>query len=415
MAWMDAGHQKVAQALAKRAPSPFVWGKGGEQLSPEEVESRRKRAEGMRHPAGYTPKGWFSLLGALAGEGVAKFKEDEANRAEKSGHAKVAEALKAARESGDYTGVMGDEWATPQQMTVANALQSRGWQKEDQAANWAREDSRAAASRAAAAAEAARPKYAFLESGGDQYRYNVNDPNSRPELFFDGAEPTPDPFTLGENDVRYAGDGSVIAKGAAKTPDTVINNNLGGTDEFYKKLDTDAGAQQAALIDAGRNAASNNMRMQQVKSLLETAPQGAAGAFTQFAGNLGIPVEGLDEVQAAQALINQMVPGQRPPGSGTMSDADLALFKQSLPAIINQPGGNQKIIETTLAINDYTMKQAAIAEQVANRQISPAEGRDLQSKIPNPLAIAEPVAPPNDVAPDLWELMTPEEKALWSN
>jgi hypothetical protein len=414
---MASGIQNVAAAMQKRAaPAPFMWGANGEQLSPEQVKSRRERAENMRHPAGYTPKGWFSLLGALAQEGVGKYKEDEADRAEKTGHAKVAEALKAARESGDYMSVMGDEWATPQQSAVAQALQSRAWSQEDQAKAWAREDSRAAVARALAAQQAAKPDYAFeFAPDGSLIRIDKNAGQIESLGTYAKPEPPPDPFTLGENDTRFSGDGTVLATGAPKTPDTVINNNVGGTDDFYKKLDTDAGAQQAALIDAGRNAASNNVRLQQVQSLLQSAPQGASGALTQFAGNLGIPVEGLDEVQAAQALINQMVPGQRPPGSGTMSDADLALFKQSLPAIINQPGGNQKIIETTLAINDYTMKQAAIAEKVANREISPAEGRALQSQIPNPLAVTAPAPVPTDVDPSLWEMMTPEERALWQN
>lgn len=167
---------------------------------------------------------------------------------------------------------------------------------------------------------------------------------------------------------------------------TNITNNLGGTDEFYKKLDTDLGAQQVALIEAGQVAQGNNMRLGQLEQHLTNAPQGAQGALVQFAGSLGLPMEGLSDVQAAQAIINQMVPGQRPPGSGTMSDADLALFKQSLPSIMNQPGGNTAIIQTTRAINDYMIKQAEIARMIANREVTPAEGRAMQAAIPNPLA-----------------------------
>lgn len=195
-----------------------------------------------------------------------------------------------------------------------------------------------------------------------------------------------DPFTLGKGDIRYDGNGNPIAYGTAGGPDTLINNNIGGTDKFYESMDADLGKQQSALIDAGRNAQSNNIRLGQLEQHLASAPQGAQGAFVQFAGQFGIPVDGLDDVQAAQALINQMVPGQRPAGSGTMSDADLALFKQSLPAIMNQPGGNARIIQTTKAINEYTVAQAQIAQQVANREISPAEGRAMQAAIPNPLS-----------------------------
>lgn len=199
-------------------------------------------------------------------------------------------------------------------------------------------------------------------------------------------KPGPDQFTLGAGQVRYDGMGNVIATGPEQSPETVINNNMGATDEFYGQLDKNLATQTGDLINAGMNAQSNNIRLGELEKLLQTAPQGMEGSFVQMAGSLGIPTQGVDEVQAAQALINQMVPGQRPPGSGTMSDADLALFKASLPQIVNQPGGNQMILRTMKAINEYTVAQAQIAQAVANREISPAEGRRLQSQVPNPLA-----------------------------
>lgn len=210
-------------------------------------------------------------------------------------------------------------------------------------------------------------------------------------------KPSADPFTLGAGDIRYDGQGNIIAQGAEAGPGTVINNNMGGTDEFYSQLDKNLATQTTATLEAGMNAQSNNVRLGQLETILQTAPQGAQGVMVQAAGALGLPVEGVDDIQAATALINQMVPGQRPAGSGTMSDADLALFKASLPQIINQPGGNQQILQTMKAINEYTIAQAQIAQQVANREITPAEGRALQAQVPNPLARtggASPAAAP---------------------
>lgn len=213
----------------------------------------------------------------------------------------------------------------------------------------------------------------------------------------------------------------------AKTgPQTVINNSTGATSKFYDKLDENLAVQTADTIEAGRNAQGNQVRLGELEKLLQSAPQGTQGGLIQAAGALGIAIDGLDEVQAAQAIINQMVPQQRPPGSGTMSDADLALFKQSLPAIINQPQGNQMILSTIKAINQYTIAQAEIAQRVANREISPADGRALQAQVPNPLASLKqatgggspPAASgtvPDGVDPGTWEFMTPEERALWQN
>ena len=165
----------------------------------------------------------------------------------------------------------------------------------------------------------------------------------------------------------------------------VVNN--GATSKFFDTLDAKLGEQTAAQIDAGMTAQGNNGRLTQLEQLLAQSPSGLQGAATQIAGSLGIQIDpNLPQLQAAEAIINQMVPAQRVPGSGTMSDRDLDLFKRSLPSIINQPGGNKLIIDTARAINQYTIEQARIAQMIANREIDPAEGRRQQQSIPNPLA-----------------------------
>jgi flagellar protein FlgJ len=68
-----------------------------------------------------------------------------------------------------------------------------------------------------------------------------------------------------------------------------------------------------------------------------------------------------------------------------MSDSDLALFKQSLPRIINQPGGNAAIIQTMRAIAEYDAAGAGIVQLLRAGEIDRAEAfKRLQSR-PNPL------------------------------
>ena len=69
-----------------------------------------------------------------------------------------------------------------------------------------------------------------------------------------------------------------------------------------------------------------------------------------------------------------------------MSDADLALFKRSLPRLINQPGGNKTIIETIRGITEYEIQAGEIADAVADRAITPVEGRKALRALQNPLA-----------------------------
>jgi flagellar protein FlgJ len=190
-----------------------------------------------------------------------------------------------------------------------------------------------------------------------------------------------------------------------------VIQNAGQTDEFYGNLDKKSGDSFAAIYDAGVNAQSKIAQIDRMERLLSSAPQGATGALTQIAGNFGINIEGLSEVQAATALINQLVPQQRQPGSGPMSDADLALFKQSLPRIINQPDGNRIIMNTMRGIAQYEQQQGQIAAHVMNREMSPADGRKALMELQNPLAFLNDVNAPPQAVEMLKGNPTPEAQA----
>jgi hypothetical protein len=165
-----------------------------------------------------------------------------------------------------------------------------------------------------------------------------------------------------------------------------VNTGDGGDakfDEAFAKGDAET---LKTISDAGIQATRNMGRIDQLSALLDANPTGAGAALQQFAGELGIATEGLDEIQAAQAIINSLVPEQRQPGSGPMSDADLALFKQSLPQIMTQPGGNKIIVDTMRAIAQYDAQGAQIVQAVRDGTMTRAQAFDaLQNRV-NPLA-----------------------------
>ncbi len=172
---------------------------------------------------------------------------------------------------------------------------------------------------------------------------------------------------------------------------TNVNVGDGEGKDFYKKLDEKGADMFGTLLEDGTNARSTLMRIDRLDQLLQSVPTGGVANFKQIAANYGLRLgDDVDNIQAAQALINQIVPQQRPAGSGPMSDADLELFKQSVPRIINSPGGNKIIIDTMRGIAQYTAAQGDIAARVANREIKPDEGRKLLAQLPNPLAAKTP-------------------------
>lgn len=166
-----------------------------------------------------------------------------------------------------------------------------------------------------------------------------------------------------------------------------VVNVSSGVDEsaLQKELGKTIGGDVALSIKNGQQANRNLVRYNTLEQLLQSAPQGGRGAFVQLAANLGLKFEGASDIEAAQALINQLVPEQRQPGSGPMSDADLALFKQSLPRIINTPGGNQLILQTLRGIAEYDLMAADIARRLASGRIDTATYLDEMASLENPI------------------------------
>ena len=126
------------------------------------------------------------------------------------------------------------------------------------------------------------------------------------------------------------------------------------------------------------NMVNKTSRLGSLDSLLgETETGFLPGLSQKIYETFGIDTR-TDTAAAAGALINAMVPEMRPKGSGPMSDADLALFKASAPAISAKPGGNALIIKTMQAIAQYELKFAEIHQKFANGTISDIPERDRQ-------------------------------------
>ena len=155
-----------------------------------------------------------------------------------------------------------------------------------------------------------------------------------------------------------------------------------GTDKF---AELDAKALSEAF-NVGATAKGSLNKINRLASLISNIDTGTGANLKLVAGRFGIETEGLDDLQAADALISQLVPAQRPAGSGPMSDEDLKLFKQSLPQIINQPGGNAIIIQTLRGIAEYDATGANIVQMYRTGEISKAEAFQRLLDRPDPFA-----------------------------
>lgn len=205
-------------------------------------------------------------------------------------------------------------------------------------------------------------------------------------VFQSGTKPTADiqeyEYAKGRG---YDGDFVQFQLDQKKAGAGSTNVTVGEGDKFYEALDKKNAETFSSLSDTGVQARSKLSQIDRLRGLMDASPSGASAAMKLAAGEYGIKTEGLDDLQASQALINELVPQQRQPGSGPMSDADLALFKQSLPRAINTPDGNKLILDTMTGIAQYQIQMGDIADQVANREITAAQGRERIKNLKNPL------------------------------
>lgn len=177
----------------------------------------------------------------------------------------------------------------------------------------------------------------------------------------------------------------IDARSAARRPQTNVNVGAGET-AFERQSGEQAATRFGGLVDAGVSAGRGLAQIDQLRALLDRTGSGPGAQFQLMAGELGLQTQGLGELQAARAMIDRLVPAQRPPGSGTMSDRDLELYKSSLPRIMNQPGGNQLILQSMQSILEHDLQAASIAQQALNGTIS-REAASAQM-----LALGDPLA-----------------------
>jgi hypothetical protein len=177
-------------------------------------------------------------------------------------------------------------------------------------------------------------------------------------------------------------DGKITGIGGGDT-----NITTGPSESAFSQETGKIIAQEADSVAQQGAAAQRSMgQLNTLEQALLNSPAGAGGAIANMAANIGIKTEGVENLELANAIISQLVPSQRPPGSGVMSDADLALFKASLPRLINTREGNQLIIDTMRNIAQYDMQRGEIARGMQLGQITPDVAFTRYGELGNPLS-----------------------------
>lgn len=386
---------------------------------------------------------------------------DRAAEAEQKGQSAVAEALAAAQGGGDpnsFLGIIGNEWASPEQRAVAQALYAKS-----------------------------QPDYQTFESNGDIYRYNQNDPNSKPSMFFDAPDAPAQPdygFMIGP-------DGSLIrtdkTSGTAEsvgqyakpadpgfrllTPEEAKASNLdpnkawqmGPDNRVYEvggggvNVNVGGEGQRMGTIPPGMAAVVDPTNPSGFR--LEPIPGGPAAAEQQAAGVKAAATEGnnaiaTDTITNAAALARDLASKPLTTGiagglAANLSESDAAELRRQVNvltsnATIQNLNAMRQASPTGGALGSVTEKENAMLAAAAGAIDPNSKPEDFRRQLDNyertllriingpeagdrifeetrkkpsaddPAIWEAPAPPPNwGGKPNLWEFMTPEQRALW--
>jgi hypothetical protein len=228
------------------------------------------------------------------------------------------------------------------------------------------------------------------------------------------------PLSFNEWDLqgKKAGATSVSVGGSPTVP---------GDDALRKKLMEGEGTAWSNYLATGNTAAGMQQDMELLSEVIELAPQGP------ITGRIAQAFPGVSDAAGVfQSVVKRVAPSLRVEGSGSQSDIEYNGFLQSLPSLTNRPEANRAIATFLQSKAQINMDRAEVVRQYQNGEIDAPTARRSISEIDQrsimtpeiqgllgsldgragaPQSDIPPV--PEGVPPEDWEVMTPEERALW--
>lgn len=186
---------------------------------------------------------------------------------------------------------------------------------------------------------------------------------------------------------RTPQDFTTWSRGNKKSGSTQVNVG-GNSDKFKEKSDENAAKRFDEIAGAGAGATQMVGDMDLLIDLGRKVKTGKGAewkaAIGPYADMAGVKLDGLDEIQAYQAVVSRIAPNLRPAGSGATSDFDAKQFLLSIPSIGNTREGNEIIASTMQAVAQNKIAAAEIANRVQRGTLSWQDGDKEIAALPNP-------------------------------
>lgn len=168
---------------------------------------------------------------------------------------------------------------------------------------------------------------------------------------------------------------------------TNVNVDTRGENAFAKKANEKMAERYDEIASDGPSAKQMVSDVKTLTELGKTIGTGKAAEakakFGPYADALGIKIDGLDEIQAFEAVVNRVAPNLRVKGSGAQSDFELKNFLKSIPSLGNTPEGNEIVSKTLEGLAQNKIAAAEIASKALNREITPAQADKMIQNLPD--------------------------------
>lgn len=230
-----------------------------------------------------------------------------------------------------------------------------------------------------------------IEQAADGFKYYADGPN-RGQRVFPNVQKAPQESPIASLEARAAAAGLSPGTDEYKQfmldrAGQTINVDTRGENKWEETVAKSQATMFSEIATNGINAQGEIAQINEMESLLSEGLGGTVDVWQQWAQDtLGVNIGAGGASEAFSSLVSRLVPQQRPPGSGQMSDRDVQLFKESLPQLVNSPQGNALILETMRGMAEFKRAQGEIANSALVGRISRQEAMEQLYKLPDPLA-----------------------------
>lgn len=171
---------------------------------------------------------------------------------------------------------------------------------------------------------------------------------------------------------------------------TTVNIDQKGETKFEEELGKGQAKRWNSYIEGGAAAQKKMVDIQNMRAISERIGAQGAGANVKeaigpYAEALGVPIEGLSDIQAYSSIVQRLAPQQRAEGSGSTSDIEFKGFLKSLPTLSQNPAARDMTLNTMEALTRDEIARGEIATKLAAKEINRLDAEKALRDLPDPM------------------------------